>query len=263
MTTTALDLLVSEWRASGFNTGDIVLLHSNLKGLLRRYKKRGFDLSLDIVLQSLLGTVGTTGTMIFPLFNFDFTQGVPFDIRSTPSHMGALSEAARLHPYAVRTGHPIYSFAAIGFHAARFKGLVNFSGYGADSPFAVLRELDAKIAVINLPDQNSMTFYHHVEEMLDVTYRYHKNFHGTYVDQQGYATQREFGLFVRDVERGVVTDVNLMGELLWDRGLYHGTRHGDGFGCRTIASRDLYDATADIICSGKAEGLLYSIQEKT
>lgn len=257
-----LDLLVAEWRESGFLPGDTVLLHSNLKGLLRRYKKLGFDVAVDTVLESLLRAVGPEGTIVFPLFNFDFTQGVAFDIRTTPSHMGALSEAGRLHPKAVRTGHPIYSFAAVGFHSVRFKGLVNFSGYGADSPFALLRELDGKVAVINLPDQNSMTFYHHVEEMLSAPYRYHKKFSGSYTNELGQESQREFGLFVRDIERGIVTDVNRMGELLWERGLYKGSRYGEGFGCRSISARSLFDATAEVIVGGWAEGMLYSIQKK-
>lgn len=55
-----------------------------------------------------------SGTLLFPSFNFEFTESVPFDIKTTPSHMGALTEAARMHSQAIRTGHPIYSFAAIG-----------------------------------------------------------------------------------------------------------------------------------------------------
>ncbi len=253
--------LVNEWRESGFANGDTILLHSNLKGLLRRYIKLGVELSPEIILQSLSKAVGPKGTLIFPLFNFDFAQGVTFDIRSTPSRMGALSEAARTHPDAIRTGHPIYSFAILGFHSKLFKGLVNFSGYGADSPFGMLRDLEGKVAVLNLPEQHSMTFYHHVEEMLSVPYRYHKIFSGKYIDELGQDAERKFGLFVRDLERGVVTDVNQMGELLWERGLYKGSRFGEGFGCRSISSRDLFDVTSEVILEGRAEGILYRIEK--
>ena len=99
--------------------------------------------------------------------------------------MGALTEAGRQHPLAVRTGHPIYSFGVIGFHAEKFKAINNFSGYGDDSPFALLKKLNGKIAVLGLPDQHSMTFYHHVEEMNNVDYRYHKKFTTDYTDSIG------------------------------------------------------------------------------
>jgi aminoglycoside 3-N-acetyltransferase len=256
-----VDLLVCEWNGGGIITGDTVLLHSNLKRLVRRYKKLGYEVSAELVLESLLQAVGPSGTLIFPLFNFEFTQGIEFDIHNTPSHMGALSEVARLHPGAVRTGHPIYSFAVIGFHSNRFKGLKNYSGYGPDSPFALLRELNGKVAVLNLPDQNSMTFYHHVEEMMNVSYRFHKTFTGVYRDETGTASRRTFSLFVRNIERGVVTDVNRMGEILWDLGLYKGSRYGSDFGCRTINARSLYDATADVIFKGRAREMLFSIEE--
>ena len=239
-----------------------MLFHSNLSALLRSYRRGGFDLTVKMVLDSLLNALGSSGTALFPLFNFDFTKGTSFDIRSTPSHMGTLTETARMRPDAIRTGHPIYSFAAIGAQSNRFAGRVNFSGYGADSPFGILREIDGKIAVLNLPDQHSMTFYHHVEEMLNVPYRYHKTFGGTYINQDGDSSTKQFGLFVRDLERGVVTDVNGMGEKLWSLGLYKGYAPKDGFGCRTIRVEDLYKATADVINAGKAEGLLYRIQKK-
>src|SRR5262245_31554345 len=81
-------------------------------------------------------------------------------------------------PGAVRTGHPIYSFAAIGKRADEFRGVRNFSGYGEDSPFGVLHHADGRMAVLDLPDNDSMTFYHYVEESCSAPYRYHKRFAG-------------------------------------------------------------------------------------
>ncbi|MGA9075436.1 MAG: hypothetical protein WB368_15075, partial [Candidatus Sulfotelmatobacter sp.] len=52
----------------------------------------------------------------------------------------------------------------------------NFSGDGADSPFGILHKEGGKIAVLDLPDQQSMTFHHYVEESLSVDYRFHKRF---------------------------------------------------------------------------------------
>jgi aminoglycoside 3-N-acetyltransferase len=247
------DQLVRNWRSAGLQPADIVLVHSSLRRTLKTYNTTPQE-----VMESFLFAVGPTGTVLFPLFNFDFTKGIPFDIRSTPSHMGALTECARNHPGALRSGHPLYSFAIIGSQAEAFR-VDNFSGYGPDSPFAILRESNGKIAVLDLTDQDSMTFYHHVEEMHGVPYRYHKKFTGDYTDESGTTVKKTYGLFVRDLERGVRTDVNAMGEILWERGLYSGDRPFEGTGLRTIYATDLYRAVSEVIESGRAEGLLYSI----
>lgn len=247
--------LARKWRECGISPGDVVLVHSSLKRTLAEH-----ETTPQAVMESFLEAVGPDGTVLFPLFNFDFTEGVPFDIRTTPSQMGALTEAARLHPGATRSGHPIYSFAAIGALAGKF-GVDNFSGYGADSPFAILRQVDGKIAVLDLPDLHSMTFYHHIEEMHEVDYRYHKTFTAPYTDAAGVRSERTYGLFVRDIERGVKTDVDGMGEILWERGLYRGERPNRGVGLRAIKAREMFAAVAEVIESGRALGLLYSIEK--
>ena len=235
--------------------GSTVLLHSSYFRVYRQHKLKPAQF-----INELLVHLGKEGTLILPLFNFDFPKGVSFDIRTTPSQMGALTEAGRLWPGAVRTGHPVYSFAAIGAKAHLFSGMDNQSGYGADSPFALLRELDGDIAVLDLPDQHSMTFYHHVEEMLDVDYRFHKEFTGNYTGWDGIQEQRSYSIFVRDIERGVLTSVNRMGELLWGKGLYKGDRPNKGSGLRVISANELFDEVSLVIRSGKAKEYLYDVE---
>ncbi len=258
--TASIKALVAGWHDSGIESGDMVLLHSSLIKTLHRYHQQDSQVDTAAVLESFLSALGPEGTLLLPLFNFDFTRGVPFDIRSTPSHMGSLTEAGRQHREAVRTGHPIYSFAVIGARAQEFEGVVNFSGYGADSPFGLLHRGGGKIAVLDLPDQSSMTFHHYVEEALDVPYRYHKTFTGPFTDAAGHSEERTFGLFVRDLDKGVETYVTPMEEHLWQAGLYKGCRPGEGNGLRTIEASLLFDATADVIKAGKAEGMLYRIK---
>jgi aminoglycoside 3-N-acetyltransferase len=255
-----VDRLAEAWQRAGVEPGDMLLLHSSAKRLMRRIAKEGGNPSPELIIESFLAALGPGGTLLLPLFNFDFTSGAVFDIRRTPSQMGAISEAGRRWPGAVRTGHPIYSFAAIGAASASFAGLENFSGYGADSPFGMLHRAGGKIAVLDLPDNNSMTFYHYVEEACSVPYRYHKRFTGPYVDSSGEQALRTFGLYVRDIEKGVMTEVDPMGELLWERGLYHGERPREGYGLRTISAAPMYDEVRAVIEQGKALGLLYAIE---
>lgn len=240
---------------SHLRRGSTVLLHSSFSRVYREYRCSPGDF-----ISELLDTLGCDGTLLLPLYNFDFCKGVPFDIRTTPSQMGALTETGRAWPGAVRTGHPVYSFAAIGAKSSLFREINNRSGYGADSPFGVLREVGGEIAVLDLPDQHSMTFYHHVEEMCGVSYRFQKEFAGEYTGSDGVKQQRTYSIFVRNLDEGIVTSVDRMGELLWDKGLYRGDRPKHGSGLRVISANALYDEVCSVIQAGKAKDYLYDVE---
>ena len=51
------------------------------------------------------------------------------------------------------------------------------------SPFGILKNIGGKIAILDLDDQSSMTFYH-IEELNKVDWRYFKKFKGVYVDKK-------------------------------------------------------------------------------
>lgn len=256
--------IAQDWNSVYIEKGDIILIHSSLRRTLEKYSsKYGFKITPDIILESFIEAVGEKGTLLFPLFNFDYTEGITFNIKNTPSQMGILSETARKHPKVVRTGHPIYSFAVIGNKIGRFKNLTNYSGYGSDSPFRILYELGGKIAILDLEDQNSQTFYHHIEEMNIISYRFHKKFTSKYIDEEGIETTRTFGLYVRDLEEGVLTYVNPMGELLWENSLYKGDRPKEKTGLRIINARDMFHFVSKYIKEGKAKDLLYRIDGET
>lgn len=252
-------VLADEWRGAGVCEGELLLLHTSIKRTCSRYRESGIELTPRDILESFLNVLGPSGTLLLPLFNFDFAKGVAFDIRHTASHMGALTEVGRLHKGAVRTGHPIYSFAVIGAKANQFAGLNNFSGYGSDSPFALLRQLGGKIASLDLSDQHSMTFYHHVEEMNAVEYRHHKEFTGQYTDFSGSTEQRTYGLFVRNLDQGIETYADPAGDALWEAGLYSGDRPNEGSGLRCIDANQMFDFVTDIIRSGRAKNMLYRV----
>lgn len=255
------NLLDGYWEGAGLDFGDTVLIHSSVKRVLTNLLQQGQQTNPNLIIDSLLRVVGAEGTIVFPLFNFDFPELKYFSMLTTPSQMGVLTEFARTNYEGFRTGHPIYSFYAIGRNSPEFRGINNNSGYGTDSPFAKLVELDGKIASIDLEDQNSMTMYHYVEEMMSVDYRYFKTFTGKYQNEFGTCSEESYKLFVRDLEKGVVTDVNRMGEILWREGLYKGYRPRVKHGMRTIKARALVDRTCKEIVEGRAIHSLYSIRQ--
>ena len=254
--------LSESWASCGVNTGDILLVHSNIKRTLVKARRKGVQLTPDDILDSFLDCLGNSGTLLLPLFNFDFPTKKVFDIRNTPSQMGALTEVARMRSDVVRTGHPIYSFAVLGKEKDKFEGLINESGYGENSPFGLLHKLDGKIASLDLEDQNSMTFYHYVEESMMVNYRHFKTFSGTYYDSIGHESRRDFKLFVRDIKRNVLTHVNPAGELLWRNGLYSGDRPKENSGLRTLKANEMFGFVSHLIDAGNAEGNLFVYGEE-
>ena len=251
-----IEWLKSRWLSAGIESGDVVLLHSNILRTLGLLKRNSFQPSVDVILESFIQAVGKNGTLLFPVFNFDFTSGVTFDIRSTKSHMGALTEAARNHPNAERTGHPIYSFCAIGALAYKFKEVDNVSGYGVDSPFGILRELDGKIAILDVME---MTFHHHVEEMMSVNYRYMKYFEADYIDRDGLKNRKSYSIYVRDLEKKVETNLEPIGNKLWEASIYKGDLPNTETGLRVARANDVYDFVSSVITEGKALGNLYQI----
>ncbi len=82
--------LVHEWRSAGMEEGDIVLVHSSIKRTFRRYFEQGKKLTPQLILESLLESVGESGTLLLPLYNFGFAAGEPFDMQTRPPRWAPL-----------------------------------------------------------------------------------------------------------------------------------------------------------------------------
>ena len=258
----AIEWLSERWLQAGIENGDTVLLHSNILRTLALLKRKGFKPSASVVFDSFLAAVGHNGTLLVPLFNFDFTSGTTFDFRHTESQMGALTEVARKYQGAIRTGHPVYSFCAIGAKAEAFNGVDNYSGYGSDSPFAILKQLNGKIAVLDIEENNSMTFHHHVEEMMSVPYRYSKEFRASYINAAGVEQEKGYAIYVRDLENHVVTHLTPLGEKLWANEIYEGDRPNENSGLRIGDANAIYTFVQEVIARGDALGNLYKVEEQ-
>jgi aminoglycoside 3-N-acetyltransferase len=252
----------------GINSGDTVLLHSDVRSVLMHYNyfsqsnssKKKKILSVDDILDSFFLAIGGAGTLIIPLFNFEFTEGVPFNLNTTPSQMGILSEVARKRKGYVKTLNPVYSFAIFGKNKQYFQSIKLETALGIDSVFSRLMELDGKIAVLGLTDRKCMTFYHHIEEMHQVNYRFFKQFTAPYTDGQNNTTEKTISLYVKDSDKGVATLLDPVADLMWEGHLYSGEKYDEGLGLRTISVNIMYNFVSKLIKQNKASGLLYEIQ---
>jgi len=232
-----INKLVHEIESLGLEKGDTLLVHSSYKSF------GGVEGGPQAVIDALLEVLGNRGTLIMPTFNFDFCKGKPWDVRSTPSHMGAITNMVREHPEAKRVFHPIYSFAILGKHAGTLTSEKYKSSFEKKSLFGKLRELDGKILIVGLSYTNSMTFFHHVEENEGVDYRYMKNFTGMVTNELGETSEDTFSMLVRDIEMGVETEVDPMGALMEEAGIVSIRKIGDAI-VKLMKADDVYVFTA-------------------
>ncbi len=128
----------------GLGAGDIVGVHSSLSSF--GYAEGGAEAVID----ALLGTVGEAGSVVMPPYSTNRRQlpktqeevdlGVtwkyevlPFDPQNTPCWTGAIPEAFRKHPQALRGSDPAHSLTAVGPRAAElvegWHALLQLDGY--------------------------------------------------------------------------------------------------------------------------------------
>ena len=156
---------------------EVIVIHSALwsfghhfDGNIRQLPRRLIQLMLDVI--------GPRRTLCFPAYTFSFCGSRVFDIAQTKSEVGALSEAARLWPGAVRTRQPVYSYALIGPHAEMFRGLKAETAFGNFSAMEMFEHLNARQLMLGLRFQQAISIVHRAEEEARVPYRYFKRFAG-------------------------------------------------------------------------------------
>jgi aminoglycoside 3-N-acetyltransferase len=104
---TSADLLKA-LRAAGIREGDIVMTHSSLS--MFGYFAGGADSVID----TLLKAVGRSGTIIVPTHSLNWLGAQPYDPKTSPSLVGAITNRFLRRKEAVRSLHPTHSVAAIG-----------------------------------------------------------------------------------------------------------------------------------------------------
>lgn len=152
--------------ALGLGAGQTVLVHSSLSSF---GKVEG---GAATVVAALLELLGSQGTLVVPTFS-RYLQGgeTLWDRENTPSRMGVISETARTWPGAMRGNHAAHPLAAIGPAAELICRKPHKTGFGPDSPFMTLVEMDARVLLMGVT-YNSCTLFHLLEAQFGVPYRF-------------------------------------------------------------------------------------------
>ncbi len=189
--------------------GEIIFISSDSRKLMWDAAVNRKSTDLNVFIDALVDAVGETGTVVFPVYNWDFCRGETFDIRRSPCQTGILGTIALKRGDFIRTRHPIYSFAVKGYYADTLLAMNNRDSFGDDSPFAFFNCHQAINYIIDVSLQHCFTFAHYVEQHSDkVKYRYIKNFTAGYIDNDGNTSNETYSMYVRDLSLNVETTID-------------------------------------------------------
>src|SRR5512133_446993 len=150
----------------GVRPGGVLLVHSSLRSLGLQAAAHTRKIPEAVIL-GMLEAVGPQGTLLMPALSYASVnaQHPFFDVRSTPSCVGALTEYFRTRPGTLRSLHPTHSVCGVGRNAANLLGRhqLDTTPAGDHSPFAQVPEVGGQILFIGcgLRPNTSM---HAVEE---------------------------------------------------------------------------------------------------
>jgi aminoglycoside 3-N-acetyltransferase len=160
--------LIAQLKQAGISQGDSLLVHSSLRKI--GYVQQG----ATTVIQALINTLGTNGTLLMPAFpakgyNKDYLlHNTTFNYHTTPSSMGVVTEVFRTQYATHRSLHATDSVCAWGANADCFTNthLGQVTPYNEESPFYKLCKAQGKILLLGV-DLNSLTNFHTLEDAVE------------------------------------------------------------------------------------------------
>jgi aminoglycoside N3'-acetyltransferase len=191
----------------------IVVIHSSLPDLMPPQ-----DFFPWGALYGLEAIVRLGWTVALPAFTFGFCQCGFYSAKNTPSETGMLADALLQHVHqAMRTPHPIYSFAVLGPRAAEIIACRSTTTFGDDSPFGFFERENATIVMMGCTWAYN-TQIHRYEELAVVPYRYPKVFSGI-ADFGAGPRPVQATMWVRELAANPINDFSLAERNLRGAGL--------------------------------------------
>lgn len=158
--------LQEHFARAGLDRGDSVILHSSLKSI------GPVEGGGEAVIEALLSVIGPDGHLLVPTFTYclPIWKIPPFDVRNSPSRVGALTEIVRKRPDALRSFHPTHSVAVLGpQREALVRNHLHTTPLGKDSPFDRMRRFHAKILMLGTR-QDTNSSLHLCEVLAELPY---------------------------------------------------------------------------------------------
>lgn len=222
----------------GIKEGDTICVHSSLLKIGKILKKPN-ELLEDIV-KILCESVGIDlddlenpkGTILMPTFTFGFCDSFNtgevaiYDKLNSKTHTGVLSEYFRKLNGVIRTDDPIFSFALLGKEKEKY----NFKIKTCLGKGSVLEKmLDNNVKIVFFGDSSvGYTFFHYTEEYMKIPYRYHKDFSGILIDEQGKEHKCKARFFVRKLDQKSSVNTKKLQNTLLSENVIKSIKFGGG-----------------------------------
>lgn len=127
--------------------------------------------------------IGKNRTVLFPTFTNRFVKTRTFDLILDDSDCsGVLANHAMHSRDFRRTRQPIHSYTVRGPRAEEVLSRPCTTAWGDDSVIAWMGDVNARICPLGLPWHFACSFFHRMEDVLNVPYRYYKRFSGTLLE---------------------------------------------------------------------------------
>ena len=220
-------------RDAGVKKGDVIFVHSDVAAFGNIIVKDR-DLFFGSLVDLLKEAVGKSGTIIMPTFTYSMTQGKTFDVNNSPSTVGALTEYFRKLPGVLRTVEPILSVAIWG-KQKKLLSDIGTNSYGQGSIFDTFHKLGGTIVLLGT---RSCTFFHYIESIHGVPYRFDKKFRGK-IRNQGKTYEAEFMYLARRLDRKSVSHFSIAAKDMVKTGKLTKIKIGHSAIAR-VGSRDLF-----------------------
>ena len=163
-TVLSADDVAAALRESGLGSGDACFMQAAMSAF------GAFENGPDTVVAGIDAVVGPEGLITMPLYSLtgpaiEHLEGDPvFNVRETPSRMGAISEAFRVAPGTVRSIHPTHSTCARGPGAEEIVAGHERADtpFGEGTPFPRIRDRNALQLFFGC-GTGAITMYHSFE----------------------------------------------------------------------------------------------------
>jgi aminoglycoside 3-N-acetyltransferase len=160
------DDLIKDLIEMGIKEGDVLMVHSSLS-------KIGYVIDgPKTIIEALIEVIGPEGHLLMPnspnaSFQLEYIQSLAeFDVLSSPSKLGAISEYFRTLPGSKRSAHPTEPVSCWGRQKEFFVDdhFGNLTPYSNKSPFYKVIEKKGKILYIGVTLDNAGTHLHTLED---------------------------------------------------------------------------------------------------
>lgn len=178
-----VDDITNTLRSVGAHDCEVLFIHTDISFGVPNpvLKKKGY-------LESLYKSIENLGvkTLVFPAFTYSFCNNEVFDVRHSKTSMGALIEYIRTNKSVVRSIDPLLSFITTGKDKHLFDGDLGNHSLGIGSAFDRLHNTDGvRFLFFGAEFEEYFTYVHYVEKILNVPYRFDKEFTGKIIDYDG------------------------------------------------------------------------------